>query len=294
MVSKDASYFQFAEIVTAKRELKHLIESDAGLQAAEAAVTTAIEQWWKSEEPSFDDLKTVADLVDLRKELITTFETTLRPVGLLDRFTVSGIVAAWWGASLPDLKALATHGYQGLISAWVATVLDALEEDKAKVDPLDHKVARALLPEYLGSLATLESEAAELEGAIKAGMASGDEDDDSEPVEDVLSPAELKQLKTKLAAVKRQVKADKGNFARHLVQASDALTAPAARELVLSALQRDLLAEAGDRVVRHRRMVVAAFETWWDKYETPLSALEFKRDASSARLAGFLKDLGYE
>ncbi len=58
-------------------------------------------------------------------------------------------MASWWGESLPNLKALATHGYRGLIEAWVATVLDALAEEKAKVNPLDHKVARALLPEYL-------------------------------------------------------------------------------------------------------------------------------------------------
>ena len=91
---------------------------------------------------------------------------------LLDRFAVSGVIASWWGVSLPDLKALATLGYRGLIEAWVATVLDALEEEKAKVDPLDHKVARALLPEYLDRLATLEAEVAELDSTIKAATAA--------------------------------------------------------------------------------------------------------------------------
>ena len=63
---------------------------------------------------------------------------------------------------------------------------------------------------------------------------------------------------------------------------------------MLDALEHDLLAEADDRITRHRRAVIAAFETWWDKYRTPLSVLEAERDAAAAKLAGFLKELGYE
>ena len=56
-------------------------------------------------------------------------------------------------------------------------MLDALAEEKAKVNPLDHKVARALLPEYLDKLAALEAEVAELDSTIKAATASDDEED---------------------------------------------------------------------------------------------------------------------
>jgi type I restriction enzyme M protein len=292
LVTKDADYLQFADAVTAKGDLKALIEADPGLQAAEAAVTTAIEHWWKGEEHSFDELHTAADLVDLRHRLITTFETTLRPAGLLDQFIVSGIIAAWWGASLPDLKALVTLGCQGLISAWVATVHDALEEDKAKIDPLDHKAARALVPEYLKGLAALEAEAGELDSTIKA--TTSDDEDESEPDLEALSPEELKQLKVKLRAVKRKLKADKASFASHLSEVSEALTGADARQIVLEALKRDLLAEASDRLVRDRGFVVNAFETWWDKYQTPLSTLEAALETADEKLAGFLTELGYE
>jgi type I restriction enzyme M protein len=293
LAPKDTDYVQLADSVMARSDLKMLIESDPGIQAAEAAVVKAIEQWWKDEEHGFDDLKAVADLVHLRKHLIATFEEALRPAGLLDRFTVTGIVAAWWSASLPDLKALATLSYQGLISAWVATILDALEEDKAKIDPLSHKAARALLPEYLEGLATLGAEAAELDATIKAATASS-EDEDAETDADELSSAALKQLKAKLLGVKRQLKADKGNFARHLTHVSESLASSAARGVVVDALRHDLLLEASDRIARHRQLVVSAFETWWDKYETPLSNLETQRISSAAKISQFLKELGYE
>jgi type I restriction enzyme M protein len=293
-VPRDTEYLDFQASIVAKGDLKALIETDHGVRTAEAAVTTNIEQWWKTEASRFDALKSVADLVDLRKQLLSSFEAALRPAGLLDRFAVSGTVASWWGASLPDFKTLATLGYKGLVTAWVATVLDALNEEKAKIDPLDHKAARALLPEYLDGLAALEAEVAELDATIKAATATDDEEDSAESDDELLSSAELKHLKAKLTAAKKQLKAQKASFAQHLTAASNTLTDVAARELVLDTLNRDILAEAADRVVRQRRLVLTAFETWWDKYRTPLSAIEADRDVAAAKLAGFLEELGYE
>ena len=292
LVPQDELYLQYADIVTNRSDLRRLVESDDGVIAAEADVTSAIGQWWKAEETRFDTLQSAGDLVELRKEFIETFRTALQATALLDYFAVSGVIASWWGISLPDLKALATLGYRGLIEAWTATVLDALEEEKAKVNPLDHKVARALLPEYLDQLAALEAEVAELDSTIKSATASDDEDD-AETAEDTLSPAEIKKLKSKLTATKKRLKAEKAAFGQRLGKASEALHDSSARQIVLDALQSDLLAEAQDRITRHRRAVIVAFETWWDKYQTPLSALEAERDAAAATLAGMLKELGY-
>ncbi|MGH8774423.1 MAG: N-6 DNA methylase [Jiangellaceae bacterium] len=294
LIPKDEDYLEYADVVTDRRDLRRLIEADAGVIAAETSVTSAIERWWHAEEDGFDKLQSAADLVELRKDFIETFRGALQATALLDSFAVSGIIASWWGASLPDLKALATLGYRGLIEAWVATVLDALEEEKAKVNPLDHKVARALLPEYLDQLAALEAEVAQTDSTIKAATTSDDEEDDAEPSEDALSPAEIKKLKSKLTATKKQLKAEKAAFAHRLAEASEALDDATARQLALDAMEHDLVAEAQDRITRHRRVVISAFETWWDKYQIPLSSLEAERDAAAAKLAGFLRELGYE
>lgn len=292
-VPKDEDYLLYADVVEDKRALKRLVESDSGVVAAEGAVTSAIGLWWKAEESRFDKLQSAADLVELRKELIETFRTALAATPLLDQFAVSGVIASWWGASLPDLKALATLGYQGLIEAWVATVLDALEEEKAMVNPLDHKVARALLPEYLDQLGTLEAEVAEVDSTIKAATTT-DDGEDAEPSEDTLSPAEIKKLKSQLTGTRKRLKAEKAAFARRLSDASEALDDSSARQIVLDAMEHDMAGEAADRIGRHRRVVVEAFETWWDKYHTPLSILEGERESAAAKLAGFLTELGYE
>ncbi|MFV8246854.1 N-6 DNA methylase [Mycolicibacterium peregrinum] len=290
---RDDNYVQFADIVSERRDLRHLIESDAGVVATESEVVGAIGQWWEHQEVRFDKLQSPGDLVDLRKELIGTFQDALASAPLLDTFAIRGIIASWWSEILPDLKTLATHGYQGLIEAWVATVLDALAEEKAKVNPLDHKVARALMPQYLGELAILEAGVADLDSAIKASTAFDDEGN-TESGEEALSPAELKKLKNKLTTTKKQLRADKAAFIDRLAAAAAALDGPSARRVILDALEHDLLAEAQDRITRHRRAVIKAFEMWWDKYQSPLSRLEAERDVAAATLAGILKELGYE
>lgn len=293
LVPKDEDYLQYADVVSNKRDLRHLVESDAGVAAVEANVMSTIVHWWKAED-RFDKLQSAADLVELRKGLIETFGRALAETSLLDSFAVRGVIASWWGASLPDLKALATLGYRGLVEAWVATVLDALADENVKVNPLDHKVARALLPEYLDQLAALEAQVADLDSTIKAATGTDDDDEDTEPFEDALSPAEIKKLKTKLTTTKKQLKTGKAAFAHRLDEASSALDDSSARQIVLDAMEHDLTAEAQDRITRHRRAVIEAFETWWDKYRTPLSALEAERDAAAAKMARFLKELGYE
>lgn len=294
LAPKEEFYLQFADIVTDRRDLRRLIESDDGVAAAEADVTGAIELWWKSEKARFDNLQSATELVELRKELIGTFGSALQTTVLLDYFAVNGVIASWWGLSLPDLKALATLGYRGLIEAWIATVIDALEEEKAKINPLDHKVARALLPEYLDELAAIEAEVAELDSAVKSATPSDDEEDGAETSEGSLSPAEIRKLRSKLTATKKQLKAEKAAFRQRLGKASEALDDSSARQIVLDALQSDLLAEAVDRIARHRRAVIVAFETWWDKYRVTLTDIEVRIETSADRLAASLKELGYE
>lgn len=293
LVERDADYLDFVSTIDSKRQLMELIETNKGVIQAESTVTQAIESWWKAEQDGFLRLQATADLIDLRKHLVATFQTTLAPIGMLDRFQVSGIIVSWWSDSHADLKALAALGFKGLVDAWVSTVLDALEDEKSKVDPLAHKVARALLPEYLKTLASTEAEAAELDAIIKAATAKP-EDGDTDDTEESLSPADLKKLKTRLTATRKRLKSDKAAFAEKLSVAKESLDDTAARALVLNLFRTDLVAVADVRVTRHRRAVINIFETWFDKYQVTLASLETDRDTAAEKLAGFLKELGYE
>jgi type I restriction enzyme M protein len=296
-VERDAQYYDFDPRIESNRELRELIESDTGLLAAEAAISDAIGKWWTTEQSRLRSLKSTAQLVPLRKEFLATFADALSSTTMLDRFQIDGIIASWWGKALPDLKALATLGYKGLIDAWVSAVMDALEEEKAKIDPLAHKVAKALLPEYLEGLAKIEANVAELDSTIKASTAGDedeDEDEDGEPDEDALSEAEIKELKKQLVGAKRKLKSERAAFGKELVAAASALGGEGAERLVISAFHHDLVDEYASRVSRQRAAVSDAFMTWWAKYHATLASLESERAAASERLAEFLRELGYE
>ena len=89
----------------------------------------------------------------LRADLLASFERALVPVGLLDRFAVVGAVATWWGEVFYDLKALMAGGFDGVVEGWVTTILTALEDGGTKATPLDHKLVKRLLPEFLDEIA---------------------------------------------------------------------------------------------------------------------------------------------
>lgn len=290
--TKDEEYVSFSNAVAKRADLQRLIAVDDGVTKIEDDLMSRVGLWWQSEIARIDGLKSVADLVDLRKDYIESFQSAFSDSAMLDRFAISGVIASWWSNNLADLKALATLGYKDLVDAWVVTVLDAMEEAKSRVNHFDHRVAKALLPGYLDKLETLDSEVAELDALVKAATAVLDDDDEVDG--DAPSPAELKSAKSQLAGAKRKLKVARAAFAQMMTEAAGQLDGASARDLVLAALEADLRSEASERMSRHRKSVVSAFEAWWDKYQTPLFVLEGERDIAAARLGQFLKELGYE
>jgi type I restriction enzyme M protein len=66
-----------------------------------------------------------------------------------------------------------------------------------------------------------------------------------------------------------------------LQEAYEALSEDEARRLVLDLLRTDLLAQLERYVVEHRQQVIAAVETWWDKYQVTLGQIEQEEEALS-------------
>ena len=232
----------------------------------------------------------------VRAQILSSFETALRPVGLLDRFQVSGVVATWWGDVQNDLRTIAARGFSGLVEAWETSIVTGLEDKKSKQSPLDHRLVKRLLPEYLDELAELEAKKAELDATIKGATTSGDDEDGEDSdggSEDQLSEDELKTLKKQLSEAKSRLKTKEANFTKRLKQARAELNEAAARDLVLGILRADLDAILARYITDHRQKIVAAFENWWDKYRVTLTRIEQDRDAAATRLRGFLGELGY-
>ena len=313
-VERDARYLDFRPELTQRRQIKPAIETNAGLVAKEAAIRNAFEQWWHAHSARIVRLSgqtdDAASLVALRNDLLAGFSDSLEAIGLLDPFQVRGIVAGFWYQSKYDFLTLMARGAKGVADAWRTSIVTALEDRASKDNPLEHKLVRFLMSDFVAAIKELEARKAELDSRIKAAdpksgkEAEGDGDDDGDAVaaemseadgdeESVVDEAQIKAWKKELAAVRKQLKAKQASIAGHLNRAVDGLSSEQAAELLLTILHHDMRAIVERYIAAQRKEVVAAFENWWDKYRVTLTEIETRRDAAAQELRGYLQGLGY-
>jgi type I restriction enzyme M protein len=229
-----------------------------------------------------------------RSSILDSFVDAISPLGLLDRFQVAGVTASWWGDIQFDLRALAAGGFGAVIDGWVTTITTALADKSARGNPLDHRLVRALLPEYLDEIEEGEARREELEATIKGATDTSDEDaEDEVDDEDAPSPTELAALRKELNGAKRWTKVLEQEFVGRLVAARTHLSREDEQELVLGIAHLDLAEHLATYVDRHRQLVIAVLENWWRKYASTLQTIECERESAMGRLGSFLRDLGY-
>lgn len=288
--SEDDPYVDFEPGLT-RAAVADRVSEAAGVVKREQELTNALDAWWTDNVRLLIELPNSAGrLMATRATLVDGFVEALVPVGLLDRYQVAGAIARWWGDTQYDLRTLAAGGFGAVVDGWLTTV--------TTTGDLDHRLVRALAPEFLDALAAAQACVAELDATVKGATAvpDGDGEDDAEanPDADAPSPAEIARMKKELTAAKRQAKAAEQTFVDTLTAARAALSPDAERDLVLTIVRANLGDQLAGDVTAHRRQVVAAFEIWWDKYAVTLRTIEAERESASVKLDGFLQELGYE
>ncbi|MFO1228560.1 N-6 DNA methylase [Roseateles sp.] len=297
-VARDARYVDFHHELDSRRALKPAVESHPGVLAREQALRQAFEAWWAEHGPRITALARDKRLVGLRNDLLHSFGQALEPVGLLGRFEVRGIVAGFWADAKYEFMTLMARGAKGVVDAWRTSILAALEDEQYKGNPLDHKLVRHLMADFVAGLAELEARKAELEGQIKAAAPEKDEDGEDEAAEadeevPAVDEAQLKAWKKELAALKKQIKAERKGFAERLDAAVGALDESASARLLLAVMRADMLILLEGHVRNQRRSIVDALGTFWDKYRVTLKEIESDRDAAAKLLRSFVQELGY-
>ncbi|WP_426105978.1 type I restriction-modification system subunit M [Pseudomonas sp. TWR1-1-3] len=303
-VVRDERYFDFRPNLKNRQALKPAIEGNVGLRGKETKIRDTFESWWKEHRPRITALAGQMDnsnsLVSLRSELLQSFSQSLESIGLLDPFQVRGIVAGFWYQSKYDFLTLMARGATGVADAWRTSIVTALEDKASKDSPLEHKLVKFLLSDFVTELTELDAKKAELESQLKAVVSAKSEDGEeteSETTEgdeeNTVDENQLKAWKTELTKVKKRLKTQKDSFTNHLNQAVDGLTPEAASELLLTILHNDMQAIVESYISAQRKQIVSAFEKWWDKYQVTLIEIEHKRDAAAQELQDFLKGLGY-
>ncbi|WP_114153317.1 type I restriction-modification system subunit M [Chromobacterium haemolyticum] len=299
-------YFDFAPALNQRQALKPAIEDNAGLVAKETTIRKVFEQWWQAHSDRITALSgqmdNAASLVALRNDLLASFSQSLEAIGLLDPFQVRGIVAGFWYQTKYEFLTLQARGAKGVADAWRTSIVTALEDKASKESPLEHKLVKFLMSDFVEAITELEAKKAELDSQIKAASpkdAEGEGGEAAEVLEDdadeenIVDEAQIKAWKKELTAVKKQLKAKHDSFKQHIDVAVDGLTPEAAANLLLTILHNDMNAIVERYIAAQRKQIVAAFENWWDKYRVTLTEIEGKRDDAAKALQGFLKGLRY-
>lgn len=305
-VERDAKYFDFSARLNTRQDIKPAIDSNNGLVAKETAIRSAFEAWWHGHSARIaalsGQLENTTSLVALRSELLESFSQSLEAIGLLDPFQVRGIVAGFWYQTKYEFLTLQARGAKGVADAWRTSIVTALEDKASKESPLEHKLVKFLMSDFVSAITEVEAKKAELESQIKAaspkekdgedGEAAGTTDDEPDS-ENQVNEAQLKAWKQELTKVKKQLKAKQESFKQHIDAAVDGLNTEAAEELLLTILHNDMKAIVERYIAAQRKQIVSEFENWWDKYRVTLTDIEGKREIAAEALQGFLKGLRY-
>ncbi|GHO96292.1 restriction endonuclease subunit S [Reticulibacter mediterranei] len=139
---RDQHYYDFRPSITERRAIKTLLLTQPEMQAQEERLRSSFESWWLAHQHHLRNLPTTGKLMILRADFLSTFNTALAPVGLLDRYKIAGVIASWWNESQYDLLTIANQGFTGLIASWISTIHSMLEEPQENIPNQTEKNSR--------------------------------------------------------------------------------------------------------------------------------------------------------
>jgi type I restriction enzyme M protein len=179
----DAKYMDFSDAAKERSSIAEVIEADDDIRARLQGAHDAVGAWWAEHSARLVALPEQKNLNAVRSELLASFTNALQPLGMLDSFKLSGVVAAWWTDALPDFKTLIENGFCGVLDGWLDAVADAVQDDDSvgpAFDPFEHKLVKKVMPDYLEQIKDTTSEIARLKGEQQAFEQSNAPDDADE------------------------------------------------------------------------------------------------------------------
>ena len=148
-------YLAFKESITARSDVKEIIEEEQAVVQTLATHRKTLEQWWGVARDEFAELEHAnhsgRKMPEVRLELLTTLKDKLVPLCVLDEFKSAGVFVNWWQQIRYDLKTIVSTGWHHtlipdkyLIAAFFQSEADAIEELKTRISELQTELAEAV------------------------------------------------------------------------------------------------------------------------------------------------------
>jgi type I restriction enzyme M protein len=313
-----SAYLDFTPEVTDRRALADIVNGDKSVVAAHEAFLKTLENWWEKHLPGIEALAPSngkkGNVYALRRSLLASIEQTFAGTTLLTDHQIRGAFARYVDELKADLKSIAASG-------WGPELIP------------DADILESQFPEVLAEMDRKRTRLAELTALFAAADEEDYEDEDDTgvlPGDQVKElKAKLKQLKgeAKLAkrdpnlgdyrAYEKEAAAVEARLARHkaledeakrlkadlratekkqdeLVEAArEKIDRDEARKVIIERLHRLLVQTYESYLRADQRACLAALENLHAKYATTATDIEQRRNAATAKLKGFLEELGY-
>ncbi|MEU6749397.1 type I restriction-modification system subunit M [Spirillospora sp. NPDC046719] len=301
---RDANYYDFLPEgweQTADR-LAELAEP------AEARLREAFDDWWDRHDKRLIELPNSQAVTELRRELLDSFVAEHQDLGLLDRYELAGVIAAWWGENKHDIQTLAANGFEGVVEGWLTTIRSAFEIHEEEVEYWDkqkielekrkarsHRLVPALIPDYLDELEEADSVYARLYSDYKAATTKSNDEEDENflLLSDAVSAAELKRLRDAVAKARREYAEVEQVFIPRISEALRKLDDSSRVILVTKIFKDSLFGRLTSRTSIVRAEMEGVFRKWGEKYAVTLGEFEERRQSASVQLKIHLERLGY-
>jgi type I restriction enzyme M protein len=314
-----AAYADFAPAVTDRRALAALVSTDASLAAAHAAFLKKLDAWWRKHLPHVEALAPVGqrkgNAYALRRLLLASITGAFGTTSLLTAHQIRGALARYFEFFKPEFKSIAFSGWgpelipdADILQSQFPELLAELERKRTRLAELAALFAAADEEDYEDADDTgilpgdevkrLKAELKERRAAARFAKKEGPpaaiaaHDDAAEAIEQKL--ARHKALEDEERTLQAELRATEKKQEELVAAARHKIDRAEARRVILARLHRELRRIYEEYLRADQRACLAALENLHAKYAVTAKSLEEKRAAATAKLHGFLQELGYE
>ncbi|MFZ5557678.1 MAG: N-6 DNA methylase [Pseudomonadota bacterium] len=312
------AYLDFTPEVTDKRSLTEVVNNDPSVLEAHGRFLEMLETWWQKHLPHVEALAPSngqkGNVYELRRLLMGSIEAALSDQQLLSDHQVRGALARYFEFFKPEFKSIAFSGWgpelipdDEILQSQFPEVLSETETKNLRLTELSALFAAADEEEYADEEDTgvlpsdevkeLKAKLKQLRGDMKLAKrdpAFGDwkafaaEADavEAKLVRHKTLEDEAKQLKADLRAIEKK-RDELVEAARQKIDRNEA------KRVILGRLHGTLLDTYRAYLLADQRACIAALENLHAKYATTATEIEQRRNSATARLKGYLGELGY-
>ncbi|MEZ5583480.1 MAG: class I SAM-dependent DNA methyltransferase [Candidatus Competibacteraceae bacterium] len=312
------AYLDFAPEITDRRTLADIVNSDNSVVAAHHAFLMTLETWWDKHLPAIEALAPSngkqGNVYELRRLLMGSIAAALGKQTLLSDHQVRGALARYFEFFKPEFKSIAFSGWgpelipdADILESQFPEVLAEMEAKRTRLAELAALFAAADEDDYeneddTGALPSdqvkeLKAKLKQLRGEAKLAKRDPNLGDyrvcEQEAAAVEARLARHKGLEDEAKQLKADLRATEKRQDDLVAAARDKIDPDEARKVIIDRLHRVLVQTYESYLRADQRACLVALENLHAKYATTATDIERRRDAATAKLKGFLEELGY-